>query len=121
MAEKIQYVRISLQEYKELLLKDKPAGSRDGEMLERLLDSLANEIKYSEHDYYSDYLMDNMEISRSSSNKTIKEFLSALKYIDTDKYMTVWNKVMTKHRKAKEIKMKIEQMNKAKEMRKENE
>ena len=121
MVEKIQYVRISLQEYKELLLKDKPAGSRDGEMLERLLDILANKIKYSEHEYYGDYLMDNMEISGSSSNKAIKEFLLALKYIDTDKYMTLWNKVMTKHRKDEEIKMKIEHMNKAKEMRKENE
>ena len=44
-----------------------------------------------------------------------------MKYVDTNAYMELWNKIQTEQRKKEEAKAKAEQMNKAKEIRKEAE
>lgn len=115
MAQKTQMVTIPLEEYKELLLKDKPQGSNDTVILERLLTQITSNIKYEESTYYSNYICDNMAIKNDKN--IIAEFMKMLKYVDFDRYMSIWNKVMTAHRKDEEIKAKVEQMNKAKEIR----
>lgn len=116
MANKTQMVTIPLEEYRELLLKDKPVGSNDTVIIERLIEQITNNLKYEESTYYSNYIGDNMAIK--DDKKIIKEFINMLKYVDFDRYMTIWNKVMTIHRKDEEMKAKIEQMNQAKEIRK---
>lgn len=117
MAQKTQMVTIPLEEYKELLLKDKPQGSNDTIILERLFDQITSNIEYEESSYYSNYIGDHMKIK--DDKNIIKEFMIMLKYIDFERYMSIWNKVMTAHRKDEEIKAKVEQMNQAKEIRSE--
>lgn len=114
---KTEYVTIPLDEYKELLLKDKPMNN-GASNFERVIDLIERNLAYSETDYYSNYLGDNMKVEHS--DKIIKEILLMLKYSDFERYMDIWNRVQTNHRKDEEMKMKLEQMNKAKDIRKEN-
>ena len=44
-----------------------------------------------------------------------------IKYLDFDRYMKMWNKVMTNERERKAQEELIKQMNEAKELRQENE
>lgn len=118
MANKTEYITIPVSEYKELLLKDKPVS--DNTNYERILDYIADRLEYSEKDSWSSaYMGDNMKYV-ADDEKLVKEILTMLKYTNFDKYMEIWNKVQTKHRNEEEMKMKIEQMNNAKEIRKEN-
>lgn len=118
MANKTEYVTIPLQEYKELLLKDKPVS--DNTNYERILDYIADRLEYSKEDKWSSaYMGDNMKYV-ANDETLVKEIMTMLKYTNFEKYMEVWNKVQTKHRNEEEMKMKIEQMNKAKEIRQEN-
>ncbi|MDL2276586.1 hypothetical protein LJC02_02915 [Breznakia sp. OttesenSCG-928-G09] len=115
MAQKTQMVTISLEEYKELLLKDKPQSDNDSVLMERLLENIVPNLKYSENDYYSNYIGDNMKLEKEE--KIIVDFMKSLKYQNFDKYMEIWNRVQSNHRKEEEMKLKMEQMNKAKEIR----
>lgn len=118
MANKTEYVTIPLQEYKELLLKDKHVS--DNTNYERIIDYIADRLEYSKEDKWSsDYMGDNMKYV-AGDERLVKEILTMLKYTNFEKYMEIWNKVQTKHRNEEEMKLKIEQMNKAKEIRKEN-
>ena len=114
---KTEYVTIPLDEYKELLLKDKPVS--DNTNYERILDYIADRLEYSKKDSWSsDYMGDNMKYV-AGDERLVKEILTMLKYTNFEKYMEIWNKVQTKHRNEEEMKLKIEQMNNAKEIRKE--
>lgn len=112
-------VRISLEEYKELLLKDKSKSNEEVIIFEKIIDAIEKNLKYTDRseEYYSNVVMKNVEIYDSS--RVVKEIITILKYLDFDRYMTIWNKVMTKHRIDEEEKMKAEQMRNAKEIRKE--
>lgn len=117
MATKSNTVTIGLEEYKELLLKDKPLRGNDGEMLERIFNIIETNLTYIENDYYSNVVMKNVQIK--DSDKVMKEIFNMIKYLDFDRYMKIWNKVMTNEREKKAQEEKIKQMNEAKEIRKE--
>ena len=111
---KTQTVTISLEEYKELLLKEKPSNN-DHELLERFFREIEKHLEYSDYKYGSEYLGDNMAVKDPYS--VFKEIMLALKYVDFERYMKMWNHVQTRERKRKDMEAQIEQMNKAKEMR----
>lgn len=110
-------VTITLEEYKELLLKEKPTD-KDRELLKRIIDIVEPNLKYSDYRYDSCRVMEDVKIE--DVEKVAKDIFTMLKYVDFDKYMEIWNKVMTAERKRKEQEELINQMNKAKEMRGEN-
>ena len=62
-----------------------------------------------------------MKFDDSNLESDFVTFFKALKYVDTNAYMELWNKIQTEQRKKEEAKAKAEQMNKAKEIRKEAE
>lgn len=117
MAQKSNTVTIDLEEYKELLLKDKPLKGNDGEILERIFNIIEPALEYSKDEYYSNIVMKNVRIN--DSNHVLKEIFQMIKYLDFEKYMKMWNKVMTNERERKAQEEKIKQMNEAKEIRKE--
>lgn len=117
MAQKTNMVTIPLEEYKELLLRNKPKDNNETIMFNKIIDEIERNLIYTKDEYYSSIVMKNVKVK--DSDKIMKEIMSMIKYIDFDRYMTIWNNVMTNHRKEEEEKMKIEQMNKAKEIRKE--
>lgn len=115
MANKSTTVTIPLEEYKELLLKDKPLRGNDGEMLERILTVIESHLEYTENDYYSNVVMKHVKVK--NSDDIIKEIMQMIKYLDFDRYMKVWNKIMSNERERKAQEEKIKQMNEAKEIR----
>lgn len=119
MAQKTNMVTIPLEEYKELLLKNKPKDNNETIMFNKIVDEIERNLEYTKDEYYSSVVMKNVRLK--DSDKVIKEIINMIKYIDFDRYITIWNKVMTNHRKEEEEKMKIKQMNDSKEIRKERE
>ena len=120
MANKTEYVTIPLQEYKELLLKETQALDSDNVNFERVLNYIEERLVYSKEDKWnSSYLGNNLKYKDDDEN-LVKEIITMLKYTNFDRYMKIWNNVQTKHRKEEELKMKMEQMNNAKEIRQEN-
>ena len=119
MAVKSNTVTISLEEYKELLLKDKPLRGNDGEMLERIFGIMVQNLEYTKSNYYSSVVMKNVKVK--DSDNVLKEIFNMIRYLDFDRYMKIWNKVMTIEREKKAQEELIKQMNEAKELRKENE
>lgn len=117
MAIKSNTVTIPLEEYKELLLKDKPLKGNDGEILERIFNIIEPKLEYSKNDYYSNIVMKNVKIK--DSDDAIKEIFNMIKYLDFDRYMKMWNKVMSNERERKAQEELIKQMNEAKEIREE--
>lgn len=115
MANKSTTVTIPLEEYKELLLKDKPLKGNDGEMLERILTVIESHLEYTESNYYSNVVMEHVKVE--NSDDIIKEIMQMIKYLDFDRYMKVWNKIMSNERERKAQEEKIKQMNEAKEIR----
>ncbi len=109
-------VTITLEEYKELLLREKPTD-QDKETLTRVFDIIEQNLSYGTYSY--DEVMKDVVIK--DSRDVIKQIFTMLKYVDFDRYMEIWNKVMTNERKRKEQELLIKQMNEAKELRKESE
>ena len=119
--ENTQFVTITLEEYKTLLLKKQPKDNLKV-VLNTLYQLLCDNVKYArEGSYYGDYIGDNMKFDDSNLKSDFVTFFKALKYVDTNAYMELWNKIQTEQRKKEEAKAKAEQMNKAKEIRKEAE
>ena len=119
MAENKQFVTITLDEYKALLIKEQPKDNLKV-VLNTLYQLLCEHVKYEgEGSYYRDYIGDNMKFDDSNLESDFVTFFKSLKYIDTNAYMELWNKIQTEQRKKEEAKAKAEQMNKAKEIRKE--
>lgn len=113
---KTQTVTISLEEYKELLLKDKPS-TNDHVMVERIFNEIVKHLKFADSKWDSGYVGDNMKVE--DSLEVIKEIMKMTRYVDFDRYMEIWNGVQSRERKRKAMAEQVEQMNKAKEMRKE--
>lgn len=120
MTEKTQFVTIPLEEYKTLLLKEQPKDNLKV-VLNTLYQMLCDRVEYSNDTYYRDYIGDNMRFDKNELESVFVTFFKALKYVDTNAYMELWNKIQTEQRKKEEAKAKAEQMNKAKEIRKEAE
>ena len=119
MDEKEQFVTITLDDYKALLIKEQPKDNLKV-VLNTLYQLLCDHVKYTrEGSYYSDYIGDNMMFDDSNLESDFVTFFKALKYVDTNAYIELWNKIQTEQRKKEEAKVKAEQMNKAKEIRKE--
>lgn len=117
--ENTQFVTITLDEYKTLFLKEQPKDNLKV-VLNTLYQLLCEHVKYSrEESYYGDYIGDNMKFDDSNLESDFVTFFKALKYVDTNAYMELWNKIQTEQRKKEEAKAKAEQMNKEKEIRKE--
>lgn len=117
--ESTQFVTITLEEYKTLLLKQQPKDDLKV-VLNTFYQCLCDHVKYAEkNNYYNDYIGDNMKFDDSNLESDFVTFFKALKYVDTNAYMELWNKIQTEQRKKEEAKAKAEQMNKAKEIRKE--
>ena len=115
---KTQYVTIPLDEYKELLLKERPTD-RDREILNRIIDTVTANLKYSDKNTWSsEYLGDNMKIEES--DKVMQEIMNILKYADFDRYMAIWNGVQTAERNRKAMQEQIDHMNAARELRNEH-
>lgn len=115
---KTQMVTISIDEYKELLLKDKPS-SADHEMVERIFTEIQKNLLYSDSEWDSGNIGDEMKVK--NSHEVIKEIMHMCKYVDFDRYMKMWNTVQSNERKRKAMKAQTDQMNRAKEMRNKNE
>ena len=111
---KTQTITISLEEYKELLLRDKPTD-KDHEMVERILNEIQKHLTYSDSKYNSGHVGDSMKVENST--EVICEIMRMIKYVDFDRYMQMWNMVQTHERKRKAMNEQLEQMNRAKEMR----
>lgn len=108
-------VTIPLEEYKELLLREKPTD-KDRELLKRIFDLIEPNLKYVERGYsYSNDVMKNVSIE--GTDKIFVEIFTMLKYVDFDRYMTIWNMVMTNERKRKDQEELLKQMNDAKKLR----
>ena len=125
--ENTQFVTITLEEYKTLLLKEQPKDNLKV-VLNALYQLLCDHVKYAEKSTYygANYIGDNMKFYNSDFDNSNLEsdfvtFFRALKYVDTNAYMELWNKIQTEQRKKEEAKAKADQMNKAKEIRKEAE
>ena len=117
---KTEYVTIPLEEYKELLLKEAQPLDSDNVNFERVLNYIEERLVYSKEDKWNNSYLGNNLKYRDDDENLVKEIITMLKYTNFDRYMKIWNNVQTKHRKEEELKMKMEQMNKAKEIRKEN-
>lgn len=119
--ENTQFVTITLEEYKTLLLKQQPKDNLKV-VLNTLYQLLCDHVKYAEkNNYYGDYIDDNMMFDDKNLESDFITFFKSLKYVDTNAYMELWNKIQTEQRKKEEAKAKADQMNKAKEIRKEAE
>lgn len=117
--ENTQFVTITLEEYKTLLIKEQPKDNLKV-VLNTLYQLLCEHVKYEREDsYYSNYIGDNMKFDDRNLESDFVTFFKALKYVDTNAYMELWNKIQTEQRKKEEAKAKAEQMNKAKQIRKE--
>lgn len=116
MATKTQMVTIPLEEYKALLLKEAPTD-KSHELCERILGRLSEHIEYDEHDrcYWTSSIGDHMKAKDDAG--FVKEIMVMLKYVDFERYMRIWNDVMSGKRAEDAMQAKIEQMNQAKEIR----
>ena len=106
-----QTVTIPLKEYKELLLKDKPTPTT--ELVGRIVDIITDNLEYTDSTWGTK--IDGLEPQDSS--KAIIEMLTAIKYIEFELYMEIWNNVMTNQRNKDALKARMEQMRQAKELR----
>ena len=113
-----QTVTIPLDEYKELLLKDK-ADDSEKRLLARIFEVLSEHLEYeeSERSYYSSSIGHHLKVG--DANKLVKELVSMLFYVDREAFMSLWNGIMTAERERQAKEAMIQQMNDARELRSE--
>ena len=111
-----QMVTIPLEEYKELLLKDRPS-ELDKAIVERFIRTLAEFLDYEEDErpYWSSSVGNHLRVH--DAEKLVKELLLALKYTDFERFMDLWNSVATARREKDAQEAMIRQMNEAREIR----
>ena len=114
MAAQKNMVTITLEEYKELLLKEKPTNA-DTELLRRMIDIFKSHLTYTDSDYASNLVMDNVKVN--DVYKAWKDVFQLIRYVDFQLYMTMWNEVMTAERERKAAVELSKQMLAAKELR----
>lgn len=105
-------VTISLEEYKELLLKDKPT-QHEKEVVYRIEKLLKEYIIYTDNSWRA--IVD--DICCEDKEKLIKEIVLMIKYLDREMYMRVWNNAQSKERERVANEMKTKQMREAKEIK----
>lgn len=75
-------VTISLEEYKELLLKDKP-NNKDVMLLDRIKDLIFDNIKYDKD------WNDDVKIDFKSNTKFTEDLITLIKFLDKDLYKSM--------------------------------
>lgn len=116
-----QTVTIPLEEYKELLLKDKPS-EQDKALLNHILEIVSEYLDYEEESssrYYTAYIGNSLKVH--DAEKMTREIVNMLKYTDIEAYMELWNSIATAKRRKDEREAMIRQMNEAREIRAEQE
>lgn len=114
---KTQYVTIPLDEYKELLLKERPTD-RDHEILERIMQEFEKHVVFCDSRWKDGFFGDNMKVENTT--EFCLEVMRVIKYVDFDRYMKMWNQVQTTERNRKAMQDQIDHMNAAKELRNEH-
>lgn len=107
-------VSISLEEYKDLLLKDRPT-THEKEVVYRIEELLKEYIIYTDSEWRA--IVDNMDCEKEE--ELIKEIVLMIKYLDREMYMRVWNNAQNKERERVANEMKAKQMREAKEIKNE--
>lgn len=75
-------VTINLEEYKELLLKDKP-NNKDAMLLDRIKDLIFDSIKYDKD------WNDDVKIDFKSNTKFTEDLITLIKFLDKDLYKSM--------------------------------
>lgn len=105
-------VTITLDEYKELLLKDKP-NNKDAMLLERIKELLYEHIKY-----YKNW-NDNITIDFKSDDNFCKELITTIKVIDKEFYKEMLKYVCDEKAKKDAEKARMEKARAIKELNEE--
>lgn len=103
-------ITISITEYKELLLKERPSDN-DKWLLEKIKDYIANHCNLNK-DCNSIEIKDSYDFAR--------DILRFIKMIDLEFYKKIVKKCYDEAMEKEEIKLRIEKMNAIKELNKEN-
>ena len=102
-------ITISLSEYKELLLKERPSDN-DKWLLEKIKTFIAENTKLD-----SDY----KDITIKDSYDFARDILRFIKLVDIDFYKSIVKKCYDKKLEEEETKLRVEKMNAIKELNKE--
>lgn len=102
-------ITISLSEYKELLLKERPSDN-DKWLLEKIKTFIAENTKLD-----SDY----KDITIKDSYDFTRDILKFIKLVDMDFYKSIVKKCYDKKLEEEETKLRVEKMNAIKELNKE--
>ncbi len=102
-------ITISLSEYKELLLKERPSDN-DKWLLEKIKTFIAENTKL-DSDYKDITIKDNYDFAR--------DILKFIKLVDMDFYKSIVKKCYDKKLEEEETKLRVEKMNAIKELNKE--
>lgn len=102
-------ITISLSEYKELLLKERPSDN-DKWLLEKIRTFIAENTKLD-----SDY----KDITIKDSYDFARDILRFIKLVDMDFYKSIVKKCYDKKLEEEETKLRVEKMNAIKELNKE--
>jgi hypothetical protein len=102
-------ITISLSEYKELLLKERPSDN-DKWLLEKIKTFIAENTKLD-----SDY----KDITIKDSYDFARDILKFIKLVDMDFYKSIVKKCYDKKLEEEETKLRVEKMNAIKELNKE--
>ena len=102
-----QMISITVEEYKELLLKEKP-NDNAVRILSEFYRIIEKCMEYTDSDYSHNLLCNNMIISEYKLKEHAKDFGFVIKYLDNDAFMKMWKNVQDEEisRKANEIKVK---------------
>ena len=113
-----QTVTIPLDEYKELLLRDRPSD-HDRELLSRMFEVLSSHLEYEENErsYYSTNVGHHLKVK--DADKLVKELVSVLFYVDRERFMQMWNGIASAERERLAQEAMVRQMNEARELRSE--
>ena len=103
-------ITISLSEYKELLLKERPSDN-DKWLLEKIKDYIASQSKLN-RDYNSIEIKDSYDFAR--------DILRFIKMVDLEFYKLIVKKCYDDELEKEETKLRVEKMNAIKELNKQN-
>lgn len=111
-----QMVTIPLEEYKELLLRDRP-DEHDKAVLSRVMRTMAEFLDYDEDErpYWSSSVGNHLKVH--DAEKLVRELLLVFKYTDFERFMELWNGVATAKRESDAMEAMVRQMNEARQIR----
>lgn len=118
MASRTQTISIPLEEYKELLLRERPS-EREKWLFAGFVEVLQEGLTYTEQTerdrWYTNVVGPHMKVEKADD--LVHELLRLIKYRDRELYMRLVNGVMTAERERKANEERVKQMNEAKEIR----